>query len=321
MFHSHDAQGSEADLAHARSAGVRVAALLLAAASLVVIVFALTACGSGNGPGGDGDNTTTTGANGSILHPTGKNELVLQVTTGGGFVPIEYNLTLVPQFSLYGDGTVIVTGPVIEIYPGPALPNLQTTTIPEEAVQEMLLAAREAGLFDPTFDYGQPGITDVGTTSFVINADGTTYRSDIYALGMEAGTSGLSLEQQQARAVLNDLLGKLVDLTSFDSGEIIWMPYVYSALAVYSEAVDPTPSTDTTDIMPGRLDWPLGDLSALGEEIDRFPGYRRVVISGEDLAILQQKPPLEKANAITLWKSGDREYHLFFRPLLPDETE
>lgn len=318
MFHSHDAQGSEADLAHARSAGVRVAALLLAAASLVVIVFALTACGSGNGPGGDGDNTTTTGANGSILHPTGKNELVLQVITGGGLVPIQYNLTLVPQFSLYGDGTVIATGPVIEIYPGPALPNLQTTTIPEEAVQEMLLAAREAGLFDPTFDYGQPGITDVGTTSFVINADGTTYRSDIYALGMEAGTSGLSLEQQQARAVLNDLLSKLVDLTSFDSGGITWTPYEYSALAVYIQAVDPS-TTDPTDIQPNRIEWPLAALGTLGEETQTPPGFRRAVVSGEDLSKL--KPLLAQATQITRWTSGDREYRLSFRPLLPDETE
>jgi hypothetical protein len=43
-----------------------------------------------------------------------------------------------------------------------------------------------------------------------------------------------------------------------------------------------------------------------------------VVISGSELATL--RPLLDKATAITLWKSGDREYHLFFRPLLPDET-
>ena len=31
---------------------------------------------------------------------------------GGGFVPIEYNYTMVPEFTLYGDGRIIVTGPI-----------------------------------------------------------------------------------------------------------------------------------------------------------------------------------------------------------------
>ena len=29
---------------------------------------------------------------------------------------------------------------------------------------------------------------------------------------------------------------------------------------------------------------------------------------------------LDEATQITLWKSGDREYYLYFRPLLPDEN-
>ena len=99
-----------------------------------------------------------------------RGEIVLQVTSGGGFVPIEYNLTLVPQFSLYGDGTVIVTGPVIAIYPGPALPNLQTARVSEETVQAILSAAREAGLFANDVDYGRPQITDVPTTIIAISA-------------------------------------------------------------------------------------------------------------------------------------------------------
>jgi len=65
------------------------------------------------------------------------------------------------------------------------------------------------------------------------------------------------------------------------------------------------------------LDWPLADLSTLGEAV--LPeGYRRVVVSGDDLSTL--RPLLGQATQITLWKSGDREYYLYFRPLLPDET-
>ncbi len=222
-----------------RSTATRRASLsLVAGVVLLAAALVLTACG-GAAVGADGGATSTTEADGSITHPTGANEIVLQITAGGGLVPVEYNLTLVPHFSLYGDGTVIVSGPVPATYPGPALPNLQTTVISEEAVQAILSAAREAGLFDPTFDYGWPGITDVATTGIVINADGTTYASNIYALGMEPGAGGLTLEQQQARAAVSEFQGHLLDLGTFEAGEIVWKPYEYSALAVYSRPVDP----------------------------------------------------------------------------------
>jgi hypothetical protein len=283
---------------------------LFAFAALLALLVGLGAfgaagCGGSEGPGD------------SVVHPTGKSEVVLQVFAHDGFVPVSYSLTQLPGFSLYGDGTVVVTGPVIEIYPGPALPNLQTTTISEEAVQAILSAAREAGLFDNDVDYGQPGITDMPVTSIVINADKTTYRSDIYALGMEEGAGGLTMEQQQARAAINDLAGKFADLTSFESGEINWASYDYSALAVFSQAIDPSTTTDSTEVQPNRLEWPLGDLSTLGQAVEP-EGFRKVVVSGEDLAKL--KPMLGEATQITVWTFGDREYNLYFRPLLPDET-
>jgi hypothetical protein len=271
---------------------------------LAVLLLTLGACGKGSG----GDSTE---------HPTGANQIVLQVSSGGGFVAVSYNLTYLPQFTLYGDGTVIVTGPVIEIYPGPAMPNLQTTHVSEEAIQEILSAANEAGLFANGVDYGQPGISDMPTTNIVINAGAKTYQSAIYALGMEPGAGGLTMEQQQARAAINDLVGQLGVLTPYETGEPKWETYAYSALKVFSVAVDPNISPDPSDVQPNELTWPLGDLSTLGDAV--MPdGYRSVVISGDDLAKLQ--PLLAQATQITLWTSGSRQYNLSFRPLLPDET-
>jgi hypothetical protein len=276
--------------------------LLLAVGSLPAIVLSVVACGSERG---------------GLDYPTGRTDLVVQVSVGGGFVPVEYNLTQIPGFTLYGDGTVVVTGPQIEIYPQPALPNLQTTTISAEATREILSAAKEAGLFANDVDYGQPGITDVGTTTITINADGNTYVSDIYALGMEPGAPGLTTEQQQARAGVNEFIGQAADLTAFQTGEIKWQPYAFAAVAVYSEPYDPTTAPDGTDVQPNHLDWPLSDLGIAGTPVQP-EGFRKVVVSGEDLTTL--RPLLEQATQITLWKSGDREYHLYFRPLLPDET-
>ncbi len=289
--------------------------------ALMLIVSMLAGCGSGDSDGPPGQDTTTNAPSGEgITHPTGADQLVLRIETGGGFVPVEYNFTTLPEFSLYGDGRVIVPGPMIEIYPGPALPNLQTTMVSEETVQAILAAAREAGLFDPTFDYGQPNITDVGTTTVTINAQDSTYASSIYALGMEQGTSGLTMEQQQARAAVSELRGQLSGLgisDAFGTKDLTWESYDYQALAIYSRPVDTSDPSYDPEVPPNHLQWPLGDLATLGEKTPP-EGYRRVVVSGEELATL--RPLLSEATQITLWESAGAEYHLFFRPLLPDET-
>ncbi len=295
---------------------------VMAAITTLVLAVTAAACGtSENPPGGEGSTSTTDASSssttlpeGGISHPTGAEEIVIQVSTGGGFVPVEYNYTSLPQFSLYGDGRLIVPGPTTLQYPGPALPNLQTTTVSEETIQAMLAAAKEAGLFQNGVDYGHPGVADVGTTTIVINADGTTYQSDIYALGFE-DASGLTTEQQQARAAVNDLMTKLNDPSVLGSEELVWEPYDFAALEVYSRAVDPA-TTGSTDIEPNHLPWPLEDLSTAGEEV--FDGLRKVVVTGDDLETL--RPLLDQATQITLWKSGDTEYNLWFRPLLPDEV-
>lgn len=281
---------------------VRRLPLLLAVVLLSALALSTAACGSGGG---------------ALDYPTGEIEVVAQVSVGGGFVPVDYNLTQIPGFTLYGDGTVVVNGPQIEIYPQPALPNLQTTTISAEAIRELLSAAKEAGLFAKEVDYGLPGITDMPTTTITINAEGATYVSDIYALGMEPGASGLSTQQQQARATVNEWTGKLYDLTAFETGEIVWAQYEFTSLAIFSLPFDPSTAPAENDVQPNRLDWPLGDLGTLGEPVQP-EGYRRVVVSGADLDSL--KSLLEQATQITLWKSGDREYHLYFRPLLPHES-
>ena len=274
-----------------------VLAALLLVACLGLAGLALAGCG---GPA-------------SIAHAPGANELVMQVTTGGGFVPIEYQVTLVPEFSLYGDGRVIVPGPQIEIYPRPALPNIQTTVVPEKSVQAMLTAARGAGLFDPAFDYGQPSVADGPTTTLVINADSATNRSAIYALTV-AGAGGLTEKQRQARKGVSNLIGDLTVVSPFASGEVVWESFAFSALAVYS-----APAGDDPVDAPAanHLDWPLGDLSALGEPVQNG-GLRKMVVSGADLEEL--RPLLEQATELTAWRSGGVDYRLLLRPLLPGEA-
>ncbi len=267
-------------------------ALLLVALSLV-----LAACG---------------GAGGKVAHSGGASDLVLRSATGGGFVPVELNLSELPEFSLYGDGTVITEGPVIEIYPQPAMPNLQRAKVTQAGIQTLLVAARDAGLF-AVRDYGTPGITDVATTVFTVKADKQEIVNKVYALGFEE-VSGLSDEQVQARKKASGFSAKLSDLTATLGQEVgASTAYEPQALAVYARPA--VPEDQQGEVAPSKLQWPLADLSAVppGDA-----GFSRLVVQGSDLEKL--RPLLSSATQITLWESAGKQYRLVFRPLLPDEV-
>ena len=86
--------------------------------TIAAVAILASACGGlnddGPGAGGSGGSGPAT-----ITHPTGAGELVLRVEYQGGFVPYEFTLSSVPFWSLFGDGTLILTGPQIEIYHRP----------------------------------------------------------------------------------------------------------------------------------------------------------------------------------------------------------
>ena len=52
----------------------------------------------------------------------GADEVVLTVTSEGGFVPVEFNLDRMPRFVLMGDGTLYSPGMMTLEFPGKLLP-------------------------------------------------------------------------------------------------------------------------------------------------------------------------------------------------------
>jgi hypothetical protein len=75
--------------------------------SIALLAMTMTACAAPSEPG--------TSSPSSIAYATGPNDLVLRWGYEGGFTPPEFQLTILPSFSLYGDGTVVRPGPQIEI--------------------------------------------------------------------------------------------------------------------------------------------------------------------------------------------------------------
>src|SRR5687768_7633938 len=75
---------------------------------------------------------------GGIDRSTAPDVALVKIAYEGGFVPIEWTYTNFPFYSLYGDGTLIVPGAQIEIYPGPALPAISSRQVDEAGVQAIL---------------------------------------------------------------------------------------------------------------------------------------------------------------------------------------
>ncbi len=240
------------------------------------------------------------------------------MATGGGFVAIESNLRAVPGFSLFGDGRLIVEGPVIEIYPGPAMPNLQVSRLTEEAVQAILAEAEKAGLLGEDASYDYPCVADLPTTTFTVVSEGQTHTVTAYALGFEEGTTAACGDAEidvEARAKLLDFSRKLGDLQS-------WLPEgSFSAEEQYTPTemrVYVRPYVGNPELEQAAVPWPLeGSLADFGKPDGNLDETRCGVVSGADLETLL--PEAYAANELTPWTSDGANYALIFRPLLPDE--
>ena len=147
---------------------------------------------------------------------------MLRVATEGGFTPVDYQLTNMPTFSLYGDGTIVTTGPMIEIYPPPALPSLQSQTVDSAGMDAIVAAAIDAGLDSAgdLTDMGSVAIADAPDTVFTLHADGVDTTVRVYALmALQERPPTMSKEEWEARVALNGLVEDLMDLPS-------WFPTV-----------------------------------------------------------------------------------------------
>lgn len=122
-----------------------------------------------------------------IEHPTGADDVIARIETGGGFVPVEYAFTAQPSLLLTGDGRLLQ----------PPTAGKQTRLVPmtvaqlsEEQVQTFLGLAAGVGLLATPPDYaddGGPQIADAPTTTVTLTAAGGTWRHEAYALGFNEG--------------------------------------------------------------------------------------------------------------------------------------
>jgi hypothetical protein len=253
--------------------------------------------------------TSTRSQHAAIGHPTSRVKVVLRISSGGGFVTPQTNLRALPSFTLYGDGTVIVPGVITQMYPGPAIYPLIRSKLRESQVQALLRRAARAGLLARgPIDYGTVGVSDMPTTTVLLNAGGRQVKRQAYALGATGGTP-LPARQAAARKALTRFIAGLPHGVS-------GAQYVPRALAVYVAPSDGHAQPGASEVV-----WPLErNLATAGKRVPSGLNYRCISVGGADAKTLLAS--LRNANEVSLWSmrpSPGKRYQLIARPLLPDE--
>jgi hypothetical protein len=249
----------------------------------------------------------------AIGHPTRATDVVIRVSSGGGFVPVQVNLRALPSFTLYGDGTLIVPGAVPLTSPGPAIMPLLRSRLSERQVQALLRRAQAAGLLAPGVieygDMGSIGVSDMPTTTLTVNARGRHVQRAAYALGVTGHGGRMPAAQTLARRALARFIAQL-------PRGLRGTHYAPHAIAVY---VGPFPGAPPT--ASRRVRWPLtSDLAQAGTPVSSGLGYRCITVGGKDARTLVAV--LRTANDQSRWiarAGATAVYQLIARPLLPDQ--
>jgi hypothetical protein len=274
---------------------------VLRPAAAVAVVLGLAACAQRGGTAAPATTTAT-------VAPAAAVGLVLRVEYTGGFISPSVLVSRLPIMSVYADGRVLSDGPVEAIYPGPALPNIQETTIDQGTVQDLVNQAMAAGVAE-TSDLGSPPVADAPSTRFTVVTADETYQREVYALfesPLEGG--GLTPDQEAARAKLSDLLATLTGVAAGASEA-----YEPDAVAAIS-----SPWIDPGDgLAPPETAWPGPALP--GEPTGPLPDVGCVTATGDQARALLGAAA--SANAATPWVGADgTRWSVIFRPLLPDES-
>ncbi|MEV0131508.1 hypothetical protein AB0H83_23965 [Dactylosporangium sp. NPDC050688] len=278
--------------------------LRVLAAILLLLVAGCAAESPGGSPGGS--------SGGAVSY--GPDELVLRVDVSGGLVPVATTVTDVPAVSVYGDGRVVTNGPMIEIYPGPALPNVQLQRISTADVAKLVELALDAGVGRHA-DLGMPNVADAPTTHIMVRTAAGEQVTDAPALGI--AEDSLSGPQRAARQRLQRLVEALSDLRSTLGNGAVPEPVAFPAAGVAAVA-EPWTEAGGDQGLPAQqpVAWPGPALP--GEAVADRPGVHCVSATGEEGQRILAAAG--KANTRTPWTSAGSTWQVTFRPFLPGES-
>jgi hypothetical protein len=279
------------------------------AAASLVLFLALSACA---------DAPVDPGAGDGIDHRTAPDDVLVRIAFEGGFTPIEWTYTNIPSFALYGDGTLVLPGAQIEIYPPPALPAISSRRVDEAGIQAILREVLDAVEEVPADldDLGFMNIADAPTTVITVSAGGIDRTIRVYALAeVTERPDGMPEPEYRARVRLAELITKLGTLGSWLPGGSLGPETAYEATAARL-FVGSYRKVD--DLPQEAIRWPLeAPLDRFGDAVAPEDAYRCGVVEGSDWTAVHEAA--SRANELTPWTDAGTSFSILFRPLLPDE--
>ena len=258
-------------------------------------------------------------------------ELLLKVTSEGGFINPLASLNALPIVEVYADGRILTPAAQDAIAPAPLLPAVDIRDVGPAGATAIRAAIVAAGLDRPAA--GGPGIPgDSGSDIFAVTIDGQTTETRLSGNGPGVGgpggpgvggpgasTDGSTDPAAAERAAAFDLLSRLTDpAETWGAATTPSTRLVPSGFRVF--AAPGAPASDPATARP-PVDWPLAtplDQFGAPAQPDRgVAGLRAGAVLGPDAATLA--PVLAAATDATAFRSGGALWTLYVRPLLPDE--
>jgi len=250
----------------------------------------------------------------AIAHPTGATDVILRYDELAGFVMASYAATMVPHFTMYGDGTIVFRDPTMELPPAEGsvtMANpLRTAVLSEVQVQDVLaFAIGPGGLGTAKPEYRNDMVADAGTAVFTIDAGGVEKTVSVYALGIDAGGGPDAADRAR--------FAKLAEkLTGIEKGGVIsasdYEPMAYRGILFEGGGMP----------IPDARPWPWTDLAPADFKPDADPNgmqFPHAALSPAQVEALGFSPYIGGLQNVPLSGPDGEVYTLSVRPLLPDE--
>jgi hypothetical protein len=286
--------------------------------SLLLGWLALSACaGAGSQPGASASPAASpTVAPGSVGHSTGADDVILRAEQAGGFTAPAFQITRVPEFTLYGDGTVLYQLPYDPDDASPiGPPRLAMARLDAEQMDALLAVAINAGgLGSAKAQYINPLVADAPDTIFTISTDEVTKTVAAQALSMADDPNN-------------------PDATNPDAAAIKALKALYDTLVPFGEQVARGNATDAglyepttyrATLQEGQaqgemIDWPWADLTLDAFVSNPDSSFRIATLTAEQAKALSPTP---EGGLFDIAVVGpDRvPYQISLRPLLPEEA-
>ena len=203
-----------------------------------------------------------------------------------------------PEFTLYGDGTLIFTQAGDD-----GGTQLIEAELPKEAIEDLLAFIVGEGFLNFAYEHaGERGAIDATTTFLYVNTKEGVNSTSAYGLG-----AGSLADSPEALRSIAEIAQRLIGLDPEAAGGRVVGPYQYGEIALFVQPLE------MTDAEPPA--WPIAGVDLAGLAPPGSSVVRQVFTLAEAAELVEMLP----AGAHGLYREGDRLFAVGYRPLLPFE--